>query len=40
MNYILKLLPKEGTTICYITINDDNDGGDVDRCTLTLWRMW
>lgn len=25
--------------MCYITVNDDDSGGDVDRCTLTLWRM-
>lgn len=27
----------EKNTNGYITVNDD-DGDDVDRCTLTLWR--
>lgn len=47
MNYISKLLPsvpfppkrRKENTVFYITVNDDDGGGDVDRCTLTLWRI-
>lgn len=32
--------PKKENIICYITVNDDDDGGgDVDWCILTLWRI-
>lgn len=30
---------RKENTICYITVNDDDGGRDVDRCTLTLLRI-